>query len=159
MTSSREAVSTAGGRSAVTITDATLRFRSAAPCTSRPRCVSIAWTDCSVKGALRKRVARSLQTDDEAVADELIVARAAQRRDVFDPGRNGRRGGETKRERQNQSPHHPPLTWTEPSGWTAPETVTPLSSLRTLTMSPIEPSCSAEPVVMIDETTLGKDRA
>ena len=55
----------------------------------------------------------------------------------------------TERERQNQSAHYPPLTRTEPSGWTAPDTVTPLSSLRTLTMSPIEPSCSAAPVVMM----------
>ena len=43
-----------GGRSVVTITEATLRLRSEAPCTSRPRCSSIACTDCSVKGALRR---------------------------------------------------------------------------------------------------------
>ena len=101
------------------------------------------------EGRVAQGVARPLQTDHEAITDELTVARAAQDRDILDPGRDGGRGGETKRERQNQSPHYPPLTRTEPSGWTAPDTVTPLSSLRTLTMSPIEPSCSAAPVVVM----------
>src|ERR1700683_3579216 len=101
------------------------------------------------EGRRAQGVARSLQTNHEAIADELTIACATQDRDILDPGRKGRRSGETERERQNQSAHYPPLTWTDPSGWPAPDTVTPLSSLRTLTMSPIEPSCSAEPVVMM----------
>src|SRR3984957_12392595 len=94
-------------------------------------------------------VAGPLQTDHKAITDELTVARGAQDRDILDAGRDGRRGGEAKGERQNQAPHYPPLPRAEPSGRTAPDTVTPLSSLRTLTMPPIEPSCSAEPVVMM----------
>ncbi len=44
-------------------------------------------------------VAGPLQTNHEAIADKLSVARAAQDRDILDPGRKGRRGGEAKRER------------------------------------------------------------
>jgi hypothetical protein len=51
------------------------------------------------EGRVAQGVARPLQTNDEAIADKLSVARAAQDRDVFDPGRDSGRGGETKRER------------------------------------------------------------
>ena len=49
------------------------------------------WIACSVNGALRKRVAGALQADDQTVADELTVARAAQRRDVLDADRGAGR--------------------------------------------------------------------
>jgi hypothetical protein len=94
-------------------------------------------------------VAGALKTDHEPIADQLAVARAPQNRDVLDTNRSGGRCGEAKNEREKQPAHHPPLTLTEPSGWTAPDTVTPLSLLRTLTTSPIEPSCNAAPFVMM----------
>ena len=102
-----------------------------------------------MNGALRDAVAGTLKADHEAIADQLAVARAAQDRNVLDANRRGGRGGEADHERKKQPADHPPLTLTEPSGWTAPDTVTPLSLLRTLTMSPIEPSCNAAPVVMM----------
>src|SRR5208282_5939962 len=95
-----------------------------------------------------QRIAGALQADHQAVADELIVARAAQRGDVLDADRRQALAGQrAKNQRQDQASHHPPLTRTVPSGWTAPDTVTPLSLLRTLMTSPAAPSCIAAPTV------------
>ena len=62
------------------------------------------------EGRIAQGVAGPLQTDHQAIADQLAVARAAQDRDVLDPGRDGGRGGETKRERRESvaalSPAH-----------------------------------------------------
>ena len=93
-----------------------------------------------MKGGVAQRVARALKADHEPIADQLTVARAAQDRDVLNASRGGGRHGEAQHQRGHQRTHHPPPTLTEPSGWTAPDTVTPLSLLRTLTTSPIEPS-------------------
>ena len=93
-----------------------------------------------MKGALRKRVARALEADDETVADELAVPCAAQDRNVLDARRAAGAAIRDEHQRDDQNPHHPPPTLDRSSGWTAPDTVTPLSLLRTLTTSPIEPS-------------------
>ena len=85
-------------------------------------------------------VAGPAQAYDEAVADKLTVIRASQNRDVLDARGRGRRNHESDSERGNERAHHPPPTLTDPSGWTAPDTVTPLSVLRTRTTSPIDPS-------------------
>ena len=81
-----------------------------------------------------QRVAGSRQADHQAVADQLAVARAAQGGDVLDAdGGRGRADQRADEEGDEETPHQPPLTRTAPSGWTTPVTVTPLSSLRTLT--------------------------
>ena len=49
-----------------------------------------------------KRVAGAAQADDQPVADELAVPRAAQHRDVLDPGRGGARGGDEERKKRDQ---------------------------------------------------------
>ena len=106
------------------------------------------------EGRVAHRVARAEQAHHEAVADELVLAHAAERRDVLDadggPGRH--RGAEQRRggqQGQDEAAHQPapPLdaTWTAPSPPIVPATVRPLSRLRTGMTSPTAPACSAEP--------------
>ena len=131
------------------MTAATLRLRSCDAVHVHAEVLQHALDGLLGEGGVGERVARPAQAHDEAVADELAVARVAQDRNVLDARRRGRRGDEAEQQRDDERAHHPPPTLTEPSGCTAPDTVTPLSLLRTRTTSPIEPSCSAAPDVMM----------
>ncbi len=103
-----------------------------------------------MNGDVAQRVAGALQADHQPVADELRVARAAQRGHVLDThGRAGCGEGRGPNNQGDEEAPHPPLTRTEPSERTRPETVTPLSSLRTVTVWPTTPSCKAAPEAVI----------
>ena len=101
------------------------------------------------EGRVGERVARAAQPNHQPVADELAVPCIAQDRDVLDTRRSRWSGHQAEEHRDRESAHHPPPTLTDPSGCTAPDTVTPLSLFRTRTTSPISPSCNAAPVVMM----------
>ena len=153
----REPAPIEGGRSAVTMTAATLRVRSVVGrggllvlvvsfLTLMPMFSSIDCRDCSVNGALRKRVAGAVQADDEAVADDLVFAHALDVRDVLDAdGGLGAGGGEKQDERKQDPGHDPSTTLTVPSGWTTPLMITPVSVFRIGMSAPGAPDCIAAP--------------
>ena len=91
VTSSRVPCVEKAGRFAVTMTAATLAVRRLAPRVLTPRRSSIACSDCLVKGALLRRVAGAVEADHEAIADELVLAHALDRREILD-ARERRRG-------------------------------------------------------------------
>ena len=100
------------------MTAATLRLRSALPRTLRPMRSSIDLHRLLGERRVAQRVAGALQADHQAVADELVVARAAQRGDVLDA--HGRADGVARPSAQQQQGDekralHPPLTSTAPS--------------------------------------------
>src|SRR5262249_39921949 len=103
---------------------------------------------------IAQAVAGSLQADHEAVADELVVARRLQRRDVLDARRRkcGRDRARDKHQGQQQATHHEVPTLIVPSGMMMPTKTAPLSTLRTLIASPSEPGSSETPcTVMVSE--------
>jgi hypothetical protein len=109
------------------------------------------------EGRTAKAVSATLQTNDQTIADQLVVAARLQRSDVLDAGgvRHGRWGnsGECRR-RQNQceypaSVFHRAITCIVPSPITVPLTMTPESVFRTRMRSPTEASWRGMPAAEI----------
>ena len=92
-----------------------------------------------------QRVACPLQPDDEAIADQLIVADPFDLRDILDAnrGRNGPQLADHENEDKKATHQLAPMRML-PSGRITPLTVMPLSILRTVTTSPAAPACSAD---------------
>ena len=115
-------------------------------------------------------IAGALQADDEAVADELVRPRAVDVDDVLDAdgaarrlriarcigdrlarpvrdevGGADRRGDRQRRQQRECQAQLHPDTLTVPSSPTMPDTMTPLSALRTWTVSPALAERSATP--------------
>ena len=67
------------------------------------------------EGGIAQRIAGVLQADDKAIADELIVADALQRRDVLDAHDRVRTGSSPDTARDEGETQHQPPTRTDPS--------------------------------------------
>ena len=97
------------------------------------------------EGNIAQRVAGALQADDQTVADELVVALSAQRRNILDAHRGATRKScmtaspATARSRARIIPRSPARF--RPAG-RGPRRATPLSALRSMMTSPMAPSCN-----------------